>query len=78
MSMRRILRKIARENGVSLAEVRTDMQEAIHTAYQNPPNDGGVTAAYQRRVPCKGEVPTPEELIHYAAGRLQTDGEGKR
>lgn len=71
MSMRRTFRKIARENGVSLAEVRADMKAAIDTAYQNPPKDGGVILAYQRRVLCKGEIPTPEEVIRYSAGQLQ-------
>ena len=46
MSMRKIYRKIARENGVSVKEVKEDMQAAITAAYQNPPKDGGVTAAY--------------------------------
>lgn len=71
MSMRRAFRKIAHENGVTLAEVRADMKAAIDTAYQNPPDDGGVILAYQRRVPCKGEIPTPEEVIRYSAGQIQ-------
>lgn len=71
MSMRRTFRKIARENGVSLEEVRADMQAAINTAYQNPPDDGGVILAYQRQVPHKGEIPTPEEVIRYFTGEIQ-------
>ncbi len=71
MSMRKIFRKIARENGVSVREVKEDMQAAITEAYRNPPKDGGVTAAYQRQVPRKGEIPTPEELIRYAAAKVR-------
>nr|WP_322101302.1 sporulation initiation factor Spo0A C-terminal domain-containing protein [Sporofaciens musculi] len=71
MSMRKIYRKIARENGVSVKEVKEDMQAAITAAYQNPPKDGGVTAAYQRQVPRKGEIPTPDELIRYMAGKVR-------
>ena len=71
MSMRKIYRKIARENGVSVKEVKEDMQAAITAAYQNPPKDGGVTAAYQRQVPRKGEIPTPDELIRYIAGKVR-------
>lgn len=70
MSMRRTFRKIARKNGVSLAEVRAEMKAAIDTAYLNPPDDGGVILAYQRRVPRKGEIPTPEEVIRYTAGEI--------
>lgn len=71
MSMRRTFWKIARENGVSLAEVRADMKAAIDTAYQNPPDDGGVILAYQRRVPHKGESPTPEEAIRCTAEQVK-------
>ena len=63
MNMKKILKRIAKENGVTVEEVREEMQKAITEAWKNPPADGGVTAAYQRKVPCKGEVPTPEELV---------------
>lgn len=73
MGMRKIYQKIAREHGVSVAEVKRDMQEAINAAYLNPPDDGGVIAAYQRKVPRKGDIPTPDELIRYAAGRIREE-----
>ena len=73
MNMRKIYRRIAKEHGVSVREVKRDMQEAITAAYQNPPQDGGVIAAYQRRVPRKGEIPTPDELIRYAAKKIKAD-----
>ncbi|PWM50788.1 MAG: hypothetical protein DBX60_08510 [Bacillota bacterium] len=78
MRMKKILKQIAKENGVTVKEVREEMQMAITMAWTNPPKDGGVTAAYQRRVPCKGEIPTPEELIRYAAAeiRKQADDTG--
>ncbi|WP_242996560.1 sporulation initiation factor Spo0A C-terminal domain-containing protein [Lacrimispora amygdalina] len=70
--MRKIYRKIAKKNGVSVAEVKRDMQEAINAAYQNPPQDGGVDAAYQQRIPCKRAIPTPDEFIRYAANKIKT------
>ena len=72
MGMRKILKEIARENGVSVKEVREEMQRAITEAWTNPPKDGGVTAAYQRRVPSRGEIPTPEELIRYLAAEIRS------
>lgn len=71
MGMRKIYRKIARENGVSAKQVKADMQAAITAAYKNPPKDGGVTAAYQRQVPRRGEIPTPEELVRYMAEKVR-------
>lgn len=65
MNMRKIYRKVAKKYGVSIEEVRREMQTAITDAYTNPKNDNEITKAYQRRVPCEGEIPTPEEMIRY-------------
>lgn len=73
MGMRSVYRKIAREYGVSVAEVKREIQLMIEDAWKNPPNDGGVTEAYQRQVPCKGEIPTPDELIRYAAAKIKSE-----
>lgn len=70
MSMRNVYRKIAKENGVTLVEVKHDMQTAIDAAYSNPPNDG-ITKAYQQRVPRKNEVPTVDEFIRHATKELK-------
>lgn len=66
MSMRSIYRKVAKEHGVTVAEVKRDMQEVINYAYTHTPDDG-ITCVYQNKVPRKGKIPTPDELIRYAA-----------
>lgn len=66
MSMRKIYRKVARKHGVSVKEVKEEMQKALDYAYTNTPDDG-ITEAYQKQVPSKGEIPTPDEFIKYAA-----------
>lgn len=71
MKTKEILNKVAEANGVSVKEVYEEIQKAIDDAWQNPPNDGGVTVAYQQKVPCKGKVPTPEELIHYMVREIK-------
>ena len=65
MNMRKIYRKVAKEYGVSVEEVKREMQAAITDAYTNPLNNNEITKAYQSRVPCTGEIPTPEELIRH-------------
>lgn len=70
MANRKIYRKIARENSVSVAEVKSDMQTAINHAYENAPNDG-ITRAYQNRVPRTGTVPTVDEFLAYAQSELK-------
>lgn len=70
MSHRKIYRKIAKENNVSVAEVKADMQYAINYTYENAPNDG-ITKAYQNKVPRKGIVPTVDEFLTYARSELK-------
>ncbi len=69
MSNRKILKKIAKENGISLAELKREMQAALDYAYRNSENNAAITT-YQKRVPRKGEVPTPEEFLSFAAGEM--------
>ena len=76
MSMRKVYREVARKNGVSVAEVKRDMQAAIDHAYTNTPNDG-ITGAWQNRVPRKGEIPTAEEFIRYAAKDVKRREKGE-
>lgn len=68
--MRKIYRKVARKHGVSVKEVKDEMQKALDYAYINTPDDG-VTEAYQKQVPSKGEIPTPDEFIKYAANKIK-------
>lgn len=70
MSMRKIYRKVARKHGVSVKEVKEEMQKALDYAYTNTPDDG-VTEAYQKQVPSKDEIPTPYEFIRYAADKVK-------
>ncbi|MFI3201133.1 MAG: sporulation initiation factor Spo0A C-terminal domain-containing protein [Eubacteriales bacterium] len=72
MANRKILRKVAKQNGVSLKEVKADMQEAINYAYNNCPNDG-VIEAYQRRVSKKNQIPNVDEFINYIVNDMKNN-----
>ena len=63
-NMKKIYRKIAKECGVSVAEVKRDMREAIDAAYEKP-------NFHARCVYRKGEKPTVEELIEHIARRIK-------
>ncbi len=39
MKMEKILKKVARANGVTVKEVKTEIQRAINEAWKNPPVD---------------------------------------
>ena len=68
MKMEKILKKVARANGVTVREVKTEIQAAINEAWKNPPDDAA--AAYQRKVPFAGEIPTPDEFIRFMVNEI--------
>ena len=70
MSMRKIYRQIAKKYGVSVQEVKQEMQAAINEAYQGSTDK--ITTAYQQQVPRKGEIPTQEELIRYISKEVKS------
>ena len=70
MSMRKIYRKIARTHGVTVADVKKNMQEAIDSAYKKQ-NKTVEEMINQASVPCKGEIPTTEEFVQYAIRKLK-------
>jgi hypothetical protein len=54
------LREVARQNGVSEVEMRREIKAAIAKALESP---DPTVQAYWKSFPCKGEYPTPEEVI---------------
>lgn len=55
---KQIIKQIAKENGISMDEVRSDMEIAIKEAYHNPD-----TRQEWSRLFGEGILPTPEEFI---------------
>lgn len=55
MSMRQIYRKIAKEHGVTVAEVKRDMQAALDDAYSDPMNKN--TISLSKSSPSQGQNP---------------------
>lgn len=60
MCMRRIYEQIAKENGISVAEVKKEMQAAIDHIYKN--NDK-LERDLHESITFKGEIPTVAEFI---------------
>ena len=68
MNHRKIYRKIAKGNGVTVAQVKRKMQSALEYAYKNS-NNTRIIKAYQ------GEVPTPDEFIRCAVEKLKKESQ---
>ncbi|MCL1903766.1 MAG: hypothetical protein FWF94_05060 [Oscillospiraceae bacterium] len=62
---RKLARRVAREHGVSVKEVREECQAAIAHAYRKP-------NFYARQVYSKGATPTTSEFIAHAVGEVKS------
>ncbi|MCO1604377.1 sporulation initiation factor Spo0A C-terminal domain-containing protein [Desulfosporosinus nitroreducens] len=70
--MRRVYRKIAKEHGVSVQEVKRDMRTAIEYAYKKPTRSES-EKTIQESIACKKGVPTPKEFVTYADRELKRE-----
>ncbi len=70
VDMRGIYRRIARENHVSVREVKEEMQKAIDAAWMNP-NKTQEVVKCQKEVSCRSEIPTVGEFLVYAKNKLR-------
>jgi len=61
--IRKAIKKVAKNNHVTTAEVRQEIQAAINAAYRNP-----TPAALA--IPRKGDAPTAEKLIGCIAEQI--------
>lgn len=61
----------AKERGITVTEMKAIISARIEQGW----NDLDLEKREQwRKIPCKGEVPTPEEWIKYVALKLQEEG----
>ncbi len=71
MNMKKVFRKVAKQHGISVAQMKREMQAAIDEAYKNP-------SFHAECVHRAGAVPTPEEFVAHMARRLKgTHGSDK-
>lgn len=56
--------QIGELHGVSGEEVRREIEIAITAAFTNPDQSAEVKA-YLSKIPCKGDIPTPEEFMTF-------------
>lgn len=65
---KKILKKIAEKEGISVEEVYREMQTAIDAGFSNP--DPAIQAAW-RNIPLPCGKPRPEDVIAYCTGMLK-------
>lgn len=70
MDMRSIYRKIAKQNGVSVKEVKEEMQKAINYAWNNPDKTADVHFN-QLKISPDGKKPSVDEFIRYCLSEIK-------
>lgn len=70
MSMRKIYRKVAKKNGVSISTVKREIKTAINYAYSKPDKNQSETSV-QQSVESRGKIPTSDEMILHFAKKIK-------
>ena len=66
-----IFERLAREHGITVEEMRAIISVRIEKGWNDPDS---VKRAQWRKIPCAGDIPTPDEWLRYAVERLHSDG----
>ncbi len=68
INVERAMRQIAIKEGITVEDVRKEMIRAMLIGFYNP--DPAIREKW-RKIPHKGETPTPEEFIKYMARNVK-------
>lgn len=66
-----LFERLAREHGITVEEMRAIISVRIEKGWNDP---DPVKRAQWRKIPCVGDIPTPDEWLRYAVERLHSDG----
>lgn len=66
-----IFERLARERNITIEEMKAIVADRIKAGWNDPDPE---KRAQWRRIPCAGEIPTPEEWLRYAVERLREEG----
>lgn len=66
-----LFERLAHERGITVEEMRAIISARIEKGLHDP--DPAKRAQWER-IPCAGEVPTPEELLRYVVKKLKAEG----
>ena len=66
-----IFERLARKRGIAVEEMRAIISAQIEKGWNDPDLE---KRAQWRKIPCKGEVPTPDEWLRYVVEKIHLDG----
>jgi len=63
---RKIYKQLAKKHGVSVEEIKRDMQAAINITYENP-------SEAAKNIMCDGRIPTVDEFMHHTTAQINCE-----
>lgn len=66
-----LFERLAKERNTTVEDIRSQIAARIEAGLRDP---DPVRRAQWERIPCAGEIPTPEEWLRYAVERIQEEG----
>lgn len=66
-----IFERLAHERNIAVEEVRAIISAQIEKGWNDPDPE---KREQWRKIPCVGEMPTPDEWLRYAVENLQAEG----
>ena len=66
-----IFERLARERGITVEEMRAIISARIESDWNDPDPK---KRAQWRKIPCAGELPTPDEWLRYTVERIKNNG----
>ena len=68
-----LFERLARERNITVEEMRAIISARIKKGMNDPDPE---KRAQWEKIPCAGEIPTPEEWLKYAVETLEAEGRG--
>lgn len=68
-----LFERLARERNITVEEMRAIISARIEAGMNDPDPE---KRAQWERIPCAGNIPTPEEWLRYAVERIEAEGRG--
>lgn len=66
-----LFERLACERNITVEEMRAIISARIEKGWNDPNPE---KRAQWRKIPCEGEIPTPDEWLRYAVEKLQEEG----
>lgn len=66
-----IFERLARKRGITVEEMRAIISARIEKGWNDPDPEKRVQ---WRKIPCAGDIPTPDEWLRYAVERIKEEG----